>query len=201
MGKTASVLFIVLGIFAVIGIGGCSVVLSGYNGAISARNASDRQFANLESVIQRRSDLVPQLVSVVKGNANYEKATLESVTQARTAATQIKLTADDLSDPAKMQRFMEAQDQLKGALSRLLATVENYPELKATQGFIELQAQLEGTENRINEERMKYNASVQALNNALQLFPSSIGAGFAGIAPRRPFEASESAHAVPEVKF
>lgn len=201
MSSSLKIVLIAVGVafFLFLGCGG--IVLGGYNGAIGARNASDEAYGNLESAIQRRSDLIPQLVETVKGAAAFEKSTLESVIQARASATQIKLTADDLGDPEKMKQFTAAQGQLQSALSRLLVSVEKYPELKANQNFLELQAQLEGTENRINEMRLRYNKSVRSMNDTIQTFPSNIGAGFAHVNPRRAFEASESAHAVPQVKF
>lgn len=192
---------IVFGAFVMLFFVGCSTVVGGYNGAISARNACDAQYSNVEAVLQRRSDLVPNLVEVVKGAAGFEKSTLEAVVQARASATQVKLSADDLNDPEKIKRFQLAQDELGKSLGRLLAVSENYPTLKATDSFRDLQAQIEGTENRIAEERRKYNQSVQAMNNAIQTFPANIGAGIAGVTPRKPFEADEGTQKAPTVKF
>ncbi len=191
----------ILGFFAFVFFVGCTTVVSGYNGAIKAKNACDAQYGNVDNVLQRRADLVPNLVEVVKGAAGFEKSTLEAVVQARASATQVKLTTDDLSNPEKMKRFQVAQDELGKSLGRLLAISENYPALRATDSFRDLQSQLEGTENRISEERRKYNLTVQAMNNAIQTFPANIGAGFAGVSPRTPFAAQEGADKPPAVKF
>jgi LemA protein len=191
----------IIGFFCLMFFVSCTTVLTGYNGAIQAKNDCDAQYANVDTVLQRRADLIPSLVETVKGAANFEKSTLESVIQARASATQVKLTAGDLSDPAKMKQFQAAQDGLSSALTRLLAVSENYPDLKANANFRDLQSQLEGTENRISEERRKYNLSVMALNNAIEQFPANIGAGFAHVSPREPFTASESGRAVPKVAF
>lgn len=195
---------IVLGIAGV--ILGCALlfgmcVMGSFNGAIRARNDADAQWGNVENVMQRRADLVPNLVEVVKGSAAFEKSTLEAVVQARASATQVKLSSNDLGDPEKMKKFQAAQEQLGGALSRLLVSVEKYPDLKASSSFRDLQVQLEGTENRIAEERRRYNAAVLRLNNRVEQFPDSIGAGMAGVHRREPFQAEKDANTPPKVKF
>lgn len=194
-------LAVIMGVIGLFFFMGCTTVWTGYNGAIQSKNACDAQYANVDTVLQRRTDLIPSLVETVKGAANFEKSTLEAVIQARASATQVKLTAGDLSDPAKMKQFQVAQDGLSSALTRLLAVSENYPDLKANANFRDLQSQLEGTENRISEERRKYNLSVMALNNAIEQFPGNIGAGFAHVSPREPFTATETGRAVPQVKL
>lgn len=196
-----NILLSILGFFVLTFFIGCNTLLSGYNGAIRARNACDAQYANVDTALQRRTDLVPNLVETVKGAAGFEKSTLEAVVNARAAATQVKLTTDDLSDPEKMKRFQVAQDELGKSLGRLLAVSENYPALRATDSFRDLQAQLEGTENRISEERRKYNLAVQDMNNSIQTFPSNIGASMAGVHPRHPFEAVAGSDKPPTVKF
>lgn len=178
-----------------------SCVMSGYNGAISARNGADAQWSNVENVMQRRADLIPNLVETVKGSASFEKATLEAVMQARASATQVRITADDLSNPEKMKQLQAAQGQLTSALSRLMVTVEKYPDLKANANFRDLQSQIEGAENRIAEERRRYNAAVLTLNNRVEQFPSSVGAGMAGVRHREPFHAEQDATITPKVKF
>lgn len=183
-------------IFVIFTISGC-----GYNQVIDDDQAVKGQWANVENQYQRRADLVPNLVNVVKGAANFEKETLTAVTEARSSATQIKITADDLNDPEKMRRFEEAQDKLKGSLSRLMVVAERYPELKATEQFRDLQAQLEGTENRIAVERRKYNQAVEAYNGTVLRFPTSIGASLRNMKERQTFKASAGAEKAPEVKF
>ncbi len=196
--KTSYIVLIVLGIVLFLS-GGCLV--SGYNAAKQGRNACDAQYANVDVVLQRRADLVPNLIATVKGAANFEKTTLEAVVNARAAATQVKLSVNDLDDPAKVKKYMAVQDELSKSLGRLIAVAENYPELKANANFRDLQSQLEGTENRIAEERRKYNMRVQELNNTLDILPSSIGAGFAGVHRYEQFKADESAKTAPKVSF
>jgi LemA protein len=201
--KTSALLSvgIVAGVFFLLCVMLGSCVMGTYNGAIRARNDADAQWGNVENVMQRRADLVPNLVEVVKGSAAFEKSTLESVIQARAAATQVRITADDLSNPEKMKALQRAQGELSSALSRLMVTVEKYPDLKASHAFRDLQSQLEGTENRIAEERHRYNAAVLLLNNRVEQFPSSIGAGMAGVRRREPFHAEQDANIPPKVKF
>ena len=151
---------------------------------------------------QRRSDLIPNLVNTVKGYAQQEKTVLTEVTEARAKATSIQLNAGDLSDPAKVQAFQNAQNQLGGSVGRLLASFEAYPDLKSNQNFLALQDQLEGTENRINASRRDYNQAVQQYNTLIRTFPSAIGAKiFYGAKPKVPFEASAAAQQAPTVNF
>src|SRR5262249_39739248 len=135
----------------------------------------DAQWAQVESVYQRRADLIPNLVASVQGAANFEKSTLEAVTQARASVGQVQApNPKDLpNDPAAFARWQAAQDQLSGALSRLLVVAERYPDLKATQNFRDLQAQLEGTENRITVERQRFNETAREYNTARQRFPTA----------------------------
>src|SRR3954466_12736617 len=159
-------------------------------------------WGNLQADYQRRADLVPNLVATVKGYAQQEKTVLTQVTEARAKATSIQLNAGDLSDPAKVQAFANAQSQLGGSIGRLLASFEAYPDLKSNQNFLALQDQLEGTENRINASRRDYNTSVQAYNTRIRTFPDAIGAKvFYGAKPKVPFEASASAQQAPTVDF
>jgi len=174
--------------------------ISSYNSLISSRENVNTAWSNVENQYQRRSDLIPNLVNTVKGVANFEQSTLVAVTQARADATGIKVDANNLTTE-KMQQFQEAQGQLTGALSRLLVTVEKYPDLKATENFSALQSQLEGTENRINEERRKYNDAAKEYNVGRSRFPAVIIANLAGFKDRPYFEADKGAEKVPEVKF
>ena len=174
--------------------------ISMYNGLISMEENVDASWSNVETVYQRRMDLIPNLVQTVKGYADFEKSVLTDVIEARSKATSIQLSADNLN-PEAMQKFQQAQGQVSSALSRLLVTVERYPNLKANQNFLELQAQLEGTENRISVERRKYNETAKEFNSAIRRFPRVIFASMAGFDKKPYFEASEGAEKVPEVQF
>ena len=152
--------------------------------------------------MQRRGDLIPNLVEVVKGYAKHEKETLEAVIQARSKASSVQLTPEALSDPAKMQQFQAAQGGLTSALSRLMVVVEQYPDLKANQNFLDLQTQLEGTENRINVARQRYNETVEVFNASIRKFPESLTNKILLHLERKEyFKADEAAKEVPKVKF
>lgn len=186
-------IWIILGIILLLGIGG-------YNGLVSSRENVNKAWANVETAYQRRADLIPNLVNTVKGAADFEKSTLEAVTQARANATSIHLDANDLT-PEKLQQYQQAQSQLSGALGRLLAVSENYPQLKAVQSFQELQSQLEGTENRINEARRQFNEAAQSYNVSRQRFPRVILANLFGFKEKPYFEADKGSEKAPTVKF
>ena len=175
-----------------------------YDQLVEANATCDEKWANLDAQLQRRFDMIPNLVATVKGSAKHEEDTLAKVVEARAATAQIKLTADDLSDPDKMAAFQKAQDQLKGSLSRLMVVQEAYPDLKANQGFRDLQVQLEGTENRILRAREEYNGAVKTYNSELGKVGGSIVNKVTGkpFKPRIYFSASaEAKGAAPEVKF
>jgi LemA protein len=199
MGKSVVLGCVVLVLVGVLVVGGMAV------GAYNRLNAADQSvsagWAQVENVYQRRADLIPNLVETVKGAANFEKETLQAVIQARASATQVKLDANSIKDPAAFEKFQKAQDGLSGALSRLLVTVEKYPELKANQNYRDLQVQLEGTENRISVERGRFNESTQAYNTMRKSFPTVIVANFAGFKERPYFKAIEGAEKAPTVKF
>ena len=166
-----------------------------------AENGVGAAWAEVENQYQRRADLVPNLVATVKGYAAHEKETLQAVVDARARATGITLSVNDLT-PEKLQRFEEAQGQLKSALGRLLAVSENYPQLKADGAFRDLQAQLEGTENRISIARRRYIESVQAFNDLVTVFPTSLtNSLFFHKQPKAQFTAAAGAETVPQVKF
>ena len=171
-----------------------------YNNLVSKEEAVNTQWANVENVYQRRSDLIPNLVNTVKGVANFEQSTLTAVIEARAKATSVNINPKNL-DEAAIQKFQQAQDGLSSSLSRLMVVVERYPELKATQNFSELQAQLEGTENRITVERRNFNEAAQAYNTYLRGFPANIFAGLYGFQKKGYFKAVEGAEKAPEVKF
>jgi LemA protein len=174
----------------------------GYNTLVAADEEVKAAWAQVENVYQRRADLIPNLVATVKGSAQHEEKVLAEVTQARASATQVKLSADDLSDPEKMKAFESAQAQLSGALGRLLVVSENYPDLKANAAFRDLQAQLEGTENRIAVERKRYNEAVRDYNVKCREFPTVLAAKLWGFKPKEPFKATApNAERAPEVKF
>lgn len=168
------------------------------NSFVSLREDGKKQWQQVESQYQRRADLVPNIVATVKGEANFEKSTLESVISARARATQVTINPDNL-DEASLAKFKQAQGELSSSLSRLLVVAENYPQLKANQAFGDLRITLEGCENRISQERMKYNDEVNAYNKALQMFPGSLMAG--GFAPLPYFEAEAGAEKAPKVDF
>jgi LemA protein len=171
-----------------------------FNNLVSKEEAVNTQWANVENVYQRRSDLIPNLVNTVKGVANFEQSTLTAVIEARAKATSVNINPKNL-DEAAIQKFQQAQDGLSSSLSRLMVVVERYPELKATQNFSELQAQLEGTENRIAVERRNFNEAAQAYNTYLRGFPANIFAGLYGFQKKGYFKAVEGAEKAPEVKF
>ena len=182
---------------AAVSLTGC-----GINSVPTAEEQVNAAWGNLQADYQRRADLIPNLVATVKGYAQQEKTVLTQVTEARAKATSIQLNAGDLSDPAKVQAFANAQGQLSGSLGRLLASFEAYPDLKSNQNFLALQDQLEGTENRINASRRDYNESVQRYNTLIRTFPTAIGAKvFYGAKPKVPFEASTKAQDAPTVDF
>ena len=171
-----------------------------YNGLVSKEEAVNSQWAQVENVHQRRSDLIPNLVATVKGYAEHEQEVLTDVVEARAKATSINLNADNMT-PENMQVFQNAQEQLSGALSRLLLTVEKYPDLKANQNFLELQAQLEGTENRITVERQKFNNTAKEYNQSIRHFPANIFANMFGFEKITYFEAQQGAEVAPKVEF
>jgi LemA protein len=172
-----------------------------YNSFVGLNENVKSGWSQVENVYQRRADLVPNIVATVKGVANFEKETYTAVTEARAKVGQIKLTADQLSDPAMLQKFQAAQDGLGSALSRLLVVSENYPQLKANENFLKLQDQLEGTENRITVERQKYNTVATEYNTAIKRFPGVIIANFGGFKEKEYFKAAAGADQAPKVQF
>ncbi len=167
-----------------------------------ADNAVNAAWAEVENQYQRRADLVPNLVETVRGYASHERQTLEAVMKARAEATQVRLTADQLT-PENLKRFEQAQGTLQGALGRLLAVAENYPQLKANENFRDLQAQLEGTENRIAIARRRYITEVQGYNNLVTVPPTSwTNALLYHKQPKAQFTATTAgAEKAPAVKF
>jgi LemA protein len=175
-------------------------VVSAYNGMVNVEEQATTEWAKVQSAYQRRADLIPNLVNVVKGYASHEKETLEGVVNARAKATSITVDADDLT-PEKLEQFQQAQGELSQALGKLLAVQENYPDLKANENFMDLQKQLEGTENRINEARNSFNTAVQEYNVKIRKFPNTLLAGIFGFDKMAKFEADAAAQKAPEVQF
>jgi LemA protein len=167
---------------------------------IEKQETVDEKWSQVQNVYQRRADLIPNLVSVVKGYAKHESQTLENVIAARSRATQVTLDPDKLT-PENIQKFQQAQDGLSTALGKLLMITENYPDLKANQNFLELQAQLEGTENRIAVERQKFNEAVKDYNAYIRKFPNNLTAGMFGFEKKAYFEAQSGANVAPKIEF
>ncbi len=183
-------------VLLVLMLGGCGV--SNYNSMNAASKDVDQKWADVQSSYQRRSDLIPNLVSTVKAAANFETKTLTDVIQARASATQIKIDPKDLT-PEKLQQFQASQGQLSQALGRLMVVSEQYPQLKATENFRDLQVQLEGTENRIKVSRDAFNASVKDYNIKVSNFPAVIFAGMFHFKEKPSFQADADAQKAPKI--
>jgi len=174
----------------------------GYNDVIDRDEGVKASWAEVENQYQRRAELVPNLVSVVQGAANFEKSTLQNVVEARAKVGSMQVDSTTIDNPEKLKKFEQAQGQLSGALSRLLVVSEQYPELKATAAFRDLQVQLEGTENRIAVARRRFIEAVAEYNMTVLRFPSSIGASMRGKKERPTFTTTvPGADKAPEVKF
>lgn len=194
MKGKALIFVVILGLLLFFGI-------STNNGLVEREENVESAWAQVENQYQRRADLIPNLVNTVRGAADFEQETLTAVIEARSQATSINVSADDLNDPAKIQQFQQAQQQLSGALSRLLVSVERYPELRANSNFRDLQAQLEGTENRIATERKRFNDAAQGYNTSIRKFPTSLIASIGGFERKAYFEAEQGAEQAPTVDF
>ncbi|MBR2094719.1 MAG: LemA family protein [Fibrobacter sp.] len=176
--------------------------ISTYNNIIALEEGVKTQWAQVENTYQRRFDLIPNLVSTVQGEANFEKSTLTEVMEMRSRmGGTVKLDESLMNDEAALKRFQEVQGNLSGALQRLMAVSENYPDLKSNTSFQELRVQLEGAENRIAVERKRYNETVQAFNTTIRQFPTNLVAGFAGATPKALFSADAGASTAPKVQF
>ncbi len=174
----------------------------GYNVMQANEEAVFAAWGDIEAAYQRRADLVPNLVEVVKGYAKHEADTLTAVTEARAKVGSMQASKQMLNDPQAFARFQQAQGELSGALSRLMVVVERYPDLKANQNFLDLQNQLEGTENRINVARVRYNKAVQIFNTSIRTFPNSMtNSLLLHLVRKEPFKAEEGAKVAPKVKF
>ncbi|MRR53253.1 MAG: LemA family protein [Deltaproteobacteria bacterium] len=189
--------FILLGLLILFTLPGC-----GYNTIQSNEEAVFAAWGDVEASYQRRADLIPNLVEVVRGYAKHEAETLTAVTEARAKVGSMQLTKEALNDPATVSKFQQAQGELSGALSRLMVVVERYPDLKANQNFLDLQNQLEGTENRINVARVRYNKAVEVFNVSIRTFPNSLtNSLLLHLQRKEPFKAEEGAKTAPKVKF
>lgn len=177
-----------------------SLASCGFNSVPTAQEQVKAKWANVQAQYQRRANLIGNLVAVVKRAAKQEQDTLVKVTEARSRATSIQVSADDLSDPAKVAAFSQAQGALAQSLGRLIATAEAYPELKSNQNFLELQSQIEGTENRIAVAITDYNDAVRDYNTRIRTFPEMIGASIRGAKEMTPYQAtSPGAENAPDV--
>lgn len=175
-----------------------TIITNQYNTLIKLDENVKTQRGQVEAVYQRRSDLIPNIVATVKGEANFEQETLQKVIEARASATQLKVEANSADE---LIAFQNAQENLTQALGKLLMITENYPDLKANQGFSDLRVQLEGTENRISVERMNYNKEVQKYNISTRSFPISVVAKFFGFKTKTPFQSDSKAEQAPEIEF
>ncbi len=188
---------VALMICAVMALSGC-----GYNTMQANEEAVTAAWGDVEASYQRRADLIPNLVEVVKGYAKHEAETLTAVTEARAKVGSLQASKQLINDPQAFAKFQQAQGELSGALSRLMVVVERYPDLKANQNFLDLQNQLEGTENRINVARVRYNKSVQEFNTSIRIFPNSVtNSLLLHLSRKEPFKAEEGAKVAPKVKF
>ena len=191
---------ITLIVVGVVLLGGFIWIKNAYNNMVVSDENVQAAWAQVENVYQRRADLIPNLVATVKGYAEHESETLESVVSARAKATQVTVDPTDITQEA-ISQFNAAQGELSTALGRLLLIQENYPDLKANQNFLELQAQLEGTENRIATERMKFNEAAKAFNTGIRKFPDNIIASMFGFEKKAYFEAQAGTETAPKVEF
>jgi LemA protein len=191
-----------LGVLVVAALIAVFMGIGQYNTLVGLSQAVDAQWSQVENVYQRRADLIPNLVATVRGAAEFERGTLEAVTEARASVGRLQVDPRTLpNDPAAFARFEQAQQQLGSALGRLLVVVERYPDLKANANFRDLMAQLEGTENRISVERMRYNERAQAYNTRRLQFPTRIFASLMGFGDKAYFRATPGADRPPDVNF
>ena len=187
---------ILMAVIAIFSLTSCST----YNGMVTKEETVKSAWSNVETQYQRRADLIPNLVSTVKGYASHEESTLTAVVDARSKATSVNISMDELT-PEKLAEYQKAQSAVTSALGRLIAVSENYPELKANQNFLELQAQLEGTENRITVARKGFNDATNDYNVTVRKFPANIVAMIFGFDQKPYFEADASASQAPKVEF
>jgi len=196
-GDVGKKLWLVLCALVILSVSGC-----GYNTMQTNEEAVKAAWGDVEATYQRRNDLIPNLVEVVKGYASHEKETLTAVTEARAKVGTIQMSKNMLDDPQALARFQSAQGEMTSALSKLMVVVEKYPDLKANQNFQDLQHQLEGTENRINVARTRYNKAVEVFNSSIRIFPNSLtNSLLLHLKLKEPFKAEPGAEKAPKVKF
>lgn len=196
MNKGKIVLLSVLGVLLLILLYGFST----YNSLVGKQQNVEAAWGKVQVTYQRRADLVPNLVSTVKGAAAHEKSTLQALTDARAKVGSLNISADDLTEE-NLKKFQAAQNELSKAMKSLIAVGEAYPNIKGTENFRDLQVQLESTENRVSTARMDYTAAVKDYNNVVMKFPSNIVAGICGYEKKPQFEADEAAQTAPKVDF
>jgi LemA protein len=197
MRKGLLLVKLVLPAFILVTISGC-----GYNTMQKNEEAVKAAWGDVEATYQRRNDLIPNLVEVVKAYAKHERETLTAVTEARAKVSSIQVSKDIINDPKAFSQFQEAQAGMSSALARLMVVVERYPDLKANQNFQDLQHQLEGTENRINVARTRYNKAVEVFNTSIRIFPNSLtNSLLLHLTLKEPFKAEPGASKAPQVKF
>ena len=187
MSKKTTIIVAIVAVIAVIAL----MVISGYNSLVSKEESVDTAYSNVSVMLERRADLIPNLVNTVKGYMEHETEVIENITTAR----------ENLLGAKNIDEQMEANDQLRASLDALMVVVENYPDLKASENFIQLSDELAGTENRISTARKDYNDEVKSYNTAIKKFPTNILASMFGFEQKEYFEAKESATEVPEVEF
>jgi len=192
--------WIVIGVIVILALIVYGSIKNSYNKMVQMEQNVESQWSNVENVYQRRADLIPNLVNTVKGYADFEQETLQSVIEARSKATSTNINAENLS-PEKLQQFQQNQSALGSALSRLMVVVERYPNLKANESFQQLQAQLEGTENRISVERRRFNEAARSYNTYVNQFPQKLYANLFDFEEKAYFEADEGAEEAPTVEF
>jgi LemA protein len=187
-------LLIVLGLVLILGFWGCS----GYNGLVSSDQNVKKVWGNVETNYQRRNDLYGSVIKTIEASANFEKSLLKDVVEARAKLGQVNV---NLNDQASVDKYQQAQTQMKGAFSNLLGYVENYPDIKTTKAFQDFQTQIEGTENRINVARQDYNAAVEVFNNKVKRFPNNLMAGIFGFHEKAYYKADPGSEKAPDVNF
>jgi LemA protein len=196
IGIGCLVVIVVVALLAALGVWGS------YNSLVRQSEAVDAQWSQVENVYQRRADLIPNLVATVQGSASFERATLREVTEARASVGRMQVNAGDLvNNPEAFAKWEQTQNALGSALQRLMVVAENYPEIKSTTAFRDLQAQLEGTENRIANERRKFNEVAQTYNSARKQFPAVLVANSFGFREKAYFKAQAGAEQAPKVQF
>lgn len=201
MKKNTIILLAVIGGVILIALLLVGWVTGIYNSLVKTDEGVNQAWAQVQNQYQRRIDLVPNLVEVVKGYATHEREVFERVAEARASVGKLQVTPEILNNPQLFQKFQEVQNSMSSWLSRLLAVAENYPQLKANENFLQLQSQLEGTENRIAVERMKFNQVVQEFNVKVRTFPTSMIAGMFGFGQKQYFQAEPGSEKAPKVKF